>query len=173
VSFRKLGYEPQTLSHTVGGESPDTLRVVLAAKVVTLPGMKISERDMRRMHWIEDFYRRRTRGIGTYITREDIEDRRASRISDALRNTPGIHFVRVRGGIGVRFVSSPIHRRDCVPMIWLDGQRAPEMEVDELPVNEIEGIELYHGPSTTPMQFSQGARTTCGTIVVWSRVPGT
>jgi carboxypeptidase family protein/TonB-dependent receptor-like protein len=172
VSVRKLGFEPRSVTHAHTADA-DTLRVALVEKVVTLPGVSVSERDMRRMFWIEDFHRRRMRGIGTYLTREDIAKRRATRVSDALRETPGIRFVRVRGGTGVRFMSAPSNRRDCMPMIWVDGQRAPEMEVDDLPVNEIEGIELYHGPSTTPMQFSQGALTTCGTIVVWSRVPGT
>lgn len=169
VSIRKLGFEPQTIPHTVSPRGFDTLTVVMSVKVAALPGVRISERELRRMLWIEDFYRRRTRGIGTYLTRDEIDARRASRVSDALRDTPGIRFVRVRGGTGVRFMSAPSNRRDCTPMLWLDGQRAPGMEVDDLPVNEIEGIELYHGPSTTPMQFSQGAVTTCGTIVVWSR----
>jgi hypothetical protein len=173
VSIRKLGFEPMTLAHTVVIGTSDTLHVQLTPKIVRLAGVEVSERDMRRLFWIEDFYRRRTRGIGTYVTREEIEARRASRVSDALRDTPGIRFVRTRGGTGIRFMSSAIQRRDCIPMIWLDGQRAQGMEIDELPVNEIEGIELYHGPSTTPLQFSQGAITTCGTIVIWSRVPGT
>jgi hypothetical protein len=172
VSIRKLGFEPQTITHTVSARGTDSLSVTMSVKIAALPGVQVSEREMRRMLWIEDFYRRLTRGIGTYVTRDEIEARRASRVSDALRDTPGIRFVRVRGGTGIRFMSAPTHRRDCKPMIWIDGQRAPDMEVDDLPVNEIEGIELYHGPSTTPMQFSQGAMTTCGTIVVWSRVPG-
>jgi hypothetical protein len=169
LSVRKIGFEPQTLTHTLVAGAPDTVVVTMSVKIAALPGVQISERALRRMLWIEDFYRRRTRGIGTYVTRDEIDARRASRVSDALRDTPGIRFVRVRGGTGVRFMSAPSNRRDCVPMLWLDGQRAPGMEVDDLPVNEIEGIELYHGPSTTPMQFSQGAVTTCGTIVVWSR----
>ena len=45
------------------------------------------------------------------------------------------------------------------------------MEVDEIPVNDIEGIELYRGPATTPSQFWQGNLTECGTVVIWSRMP--
>jgi outer membrane receptor for monomeric catechols len=111
--------------------------------------------------------------MGVYFTRADILARRASRPSDMLRSTPGVTFVRTRSGQGIRFISSAGQRRECVPMIWVDGQRAPGLELDDLPVNDIEGIELYQGPSTTPMQFSQALSvTTCGTIVVWSRPPG-
>jgi hypothetical protein len=46
------------------------------------------------------------------------------------------------------------------------------MEIDEIPLNDIEGIELYNGPSTTPAEFWQANGSQCGTIVVWSRLPG-
>jgi hypothetical protein len=172
VSIRRLGFQPLSVTHEVAPGTADTLEVSLAPHAVTLAGVQISEREMRRLFWIEDFHRRRMRGIGTYFTRNEIESRHPSRLSDVFRNMPGIRFVRVRGGTGIRFVSAAIQRRDCVPMIWMDGQRAPEMEVDDFPVNDIEGIELYHGPSTTPMQFSQGALSTCGTVVIWTRIPG-
>jgi hypothetical protein len=173
VTVRRLGYQPATATFTHGTKQ-DSLEVTLQPHVALLAGIEVRERDLRRLFWIEDFHRRRMRGIGTYIMREEIEARRASRTSDLFRTIPGIRFVNMQGRTGVRFVSAPTQRRDCIPMIWLDGQRAGEMEVDEIPVTDIEGMELYHGPSTTPLQFSQshGTRTSCGTIVIWSRVPG-
>ncbi|HEY8175118.1 MAG TPA: carboxypeptidase regulatory-like domain-containing protein [Gemmatimonadaceae bacterium] len=172
VSIRRIGYEPTTVPRLVAPGTVDSV-IVEIARLTTLEGIQISERAMRQRFWIEEFYRRRTRGVGTYFTREEIEQKRASRPSEILRTTPGIRLVRLRGGQGVRFMSSSVMRRDCMPMIWIDGQQAPGMEIDDLPLSTIEGLELYHGPSTTPMQFSQGSMTTCGTIVVWSRIPGT
>ena len=47
------------------------------------------------------------------------------------------------------------------------------MELDNIPVNDIEGMEVYSGPSETPMQFSHHAsRMDCGAIVIWTRIPG-
>jgi outer membrane receptor for monomeric catechols len=124
--------------------------------------------------WIEDFYRRRAKGIGgTYFTRADIEARHAARLSDVLRDAPGVRFVRTRDGAGVRFDSPANFRQNCLPQYFVDGQRVTNVEVDDFPLRDIEGIELYNGPSSTPMQFSQGAVTSCGTVVIWSRVPGT
>lgn len=173
LSVRRLGYQPTTVTVMVGPPT-DSLRVVLRHHPTTLTAVELAERAMRQMLWIEDFHRRRISGLGTYVSREEIENRRAIRASDLLRNLPGIRFVSMQGRTGVRFVSSAVQRRDCIPMIWLDGQRAPGMEIDEIVVTDIEGIELYNGPSTTPMRFSQsqGTRTSCGTIVIWSRVPG-
>ena len=75
--------------------------------------------------------------------------------------------------MGVRFDSAISARGGCIPTLWIDGQRAPGMEIDAIPLNDIEGIELYNGLSTTPAEFWQGNTPQCGTIVVWSRVPGT
>jgi hypothetical protein len=172
VSVRRIGFLPATVRRVVVPGGGDSISVEMA-ELAMLEGIDVSDRSMRQRFWIEDFYRRRTRGVGTYFTRDDIERQRASRPSELLRATPGIRFVRLRGGQGVRFVSSSSMRRDCIPMLWIDGQQAPGMEIDDLPLNTIEGLELYHGPSTTPMQFSQSSMTTCGTIVVWSRIPGT
>jgi Carboxypeptidase regulatory-like domain/TonB-dependent Receptor Plug Domain len=174
LMVRRLGFNPTTMELEVRSGAVESLRVELQALPVQLAGVTVSERELRRRAAIEEFYRRRARGIGgAFVTRHDIESQHASRLSDVLRNVPSLRFVRIRGGMGVRFVTASTQRRDCAPMIWLDGVRAPGMEIDDLPPNTIEGVELYHGPSTTPMQFSQGGVTTCGTIVIWSRVPGT
>jgi hypothetical protein len=92
-------------------------------------------------------------------------------MSDMLRMAPGVQIVRAAAGNGVRFTSGA-SRRNCPPLVWIDGQKAPGMEVDQIPLSDVEGIELYQGASTTPPQFWQNAATTCGTIVVWTRLPG-
>lgn len=172
ITVRRLGYKPRRLlvdPDTVR----DTLRVRLRAEPFVLEGIAINAREARLRHGIEDFYRRRVKGVGTYWTRDDIEHYNTQRTSDLLRTAPGIRLVRVASGMGVRFNATSIVRRDCTPMIWLDGQRAPGLEVDDVLTRDIEGIELYSGPSTTPMQFSQySSSSTCGTIVIWTRIPG-
>jgi hypothetical protein len=172
LSFRRLGYRPRTLKLALASP-PDSLRVVLAEQAEVLDPTEVSAHVRRLRVGVEEFYRRRTLGMGTYFTREEIQARHPHATSDVLRNMPGIRFVRTSSGLGVRFNNTSIVRRDCMPMIWIDGQKAPAMEVDDIPVTDIEGIELYNGASTTPLQFSQQMRnSTCGTIAVWSRVPG-
>jgi hypothetical protein len=152
----------------------DPLLVTLKAQPAMLAAVSVSASEVRRRQGIEDFHQRRIRGLGSFVTREEILARGATRPSDLLRSKPGVRIVRIRGGgQGLRFISAATFRRDCMPLIWLDGQRAPGMEIDELMASDLEGIELYAGPSTTPMQFSHAqTSSTCGTIVVWSRSPG-
>lgn len=174
LAVRRLGYAPRSLQIDVRPDMRDTVIVVLVEQALELPGVAVNDQMKRQLIWIEDFYRRRAKGIGgTYFTRDDIEARHASRLSDVLRDAPGVRFVRSRLGSGVRFDASSNFRRDCQPQYWVDGQRVSNVEVDDFPVRDVEGIELYAGPSSTPQQFSQGAITTCGTVVIWSRVPGT
>lgn len=173
LRVRRLSYQPEKVSVVVSGAAGDSVLIRLAPSAAVLSGVGVTASSVRLREGIEDFHRRRVRGVGTYFTREDILAYNTLRTSDVLRSAPGIRFVRAEFGIGIRFNSSAIVRRDCMPMIWLDGQRAPGMEIDDLPASNIEGIELYSGPSTTPLQFSQAWSTsTCGTIVVWTRSPG-
>jgi len=171
VSIRRIGYTPQTLTVRVGSFPLEPVRIVMIAQPEVLAGIASTEKHRRQT--LEDFYWRRLHGVGAFFTREDILARGASYPSDVLRGTPGVNFVRVSrtGAIGIRFSTSS-SMRGCVPQIWLDGQHAAGMELDDIPVNDIEGIELYSTSSTTPAQFWQGNQTSCGTIVVWSRNPG-
>jgi hypothetical protein len=175
LSVRRLGYQPKTIQLDVLPNGTDTLIVVMIVQALELPGVAINEQTKRHLLWIEDFYRRRAKGIGgTYYTREDIEARHASRLSDVLRDAPGVRFVRARGGgSGVRFDTPASFRSNCYPQYFVDGQRVANIEIDDLSARDIEGVELYSGPSSTPTQFQQGAITSCGTVVIWSRVPGT
>jgi len=39
--------------------------------------------------------------------------------------------------------------------------------------SDIEALEFYSGPATTPPQFTNRAFShTCGVIVIWTRLPG-
>jgi hypothetical protein len=169
VSMRRIGYEPATITAVVG-DLAYSYDVVLSAQATTIPGMTASA-DMKLRLGIEDFYRRRARGAGgTFFTRAEIARRNPRRTTDVLRNSPGLRIVSSRSGTGIRFSG----KSQCPPAIWLDGQEVRDMEVDNISVTDIEGMELYSGPSTTPMQFSHGSsRADCGAIVIWTRIPGT
>jgi TonB-dependent Receptor Plug Domain/Carboxypeptidase regulatory-like domain len=176
LMIRRIGYKPQQQTIVLSGGGNDSVKVVLVAQPEILKAMAVDEVERHHRQGIEDFYVRRTQGIGTFITREQLEDLQATQPTEALRNVPGVQIGRTRNGNStVRFTGTgSINHRDCPPTLWLDGQRVPNMELDQIPAQDIEGIELYRGASTTPAQFWQGntSSTLCGTIVVWSRIPG-
>ena len=173
LSVRRLSYEPHHRSVLVVAGSQDSLRVTLIAIPALLNPVNVTKGEIRQRENIEDFYRRMTGGLGQYVGREEIEKRWGGNPSDMIRTIPGVRLVRTAtGGYGVRFPNTSLGRSDCAPMIWIDGQKAPGLEIDGLTLGDLEGIELYKGPSTTPLQFSQGqGSNNCGTIVMWSRPP--
>jgi iron complex outermembrane receptor protein len=168
LSVRRLGYQPTTVKAIVG-DLAYSYDIVLVAQAASVEGVDVNA-DLRLRLGIEEFYRRRARGAGgTFFTREEIAQRNPRRTTDLLRSAPGLRIVSGRNGTGARFNG----KRQCAPTLWLDGQAVRDMELDNIPVTDIEGMEIYSGPSTTPMQFSQASsHTDCGAIVVWTRIPG-
>lgn len=169
LTVRKVGYHPATVPFTLAAGATDSVRVVLAEQIIELDGVRISA---ARHPFIQSFDRRRAQGVGTFITPRDIEARRASMASDIFRQIPVVRLVHTPTGLGIRFPTILSMRRsddDCVPMIWVDGQRAPGLEIDEIRSGDITAIEIYRGASTVPMEFATGGRTQCGAVVVWTK----
>ncbi|MBL0169172.1 MAG: hypothetical protein IPP90_00375 [Gemmatimonadaceae bacterium] len=172
ISLRRVGYEPVDALLTARNRMWDTVLVQMEQTAQRLGNVKVTENRTRGALGIRDFEERRARGIGTFITRADILERGASRLSDMLRTKRGVNVVRGK----VRFVANTAGSRQtsCQPDIWLDGTRSRGMEVDEILPSTVEAMELYPYFSTTPVEFQPiGANTTpCGTIVIWTRIPG-
>lgn len=178
VSVRRFGYHAWSENIQITGADYDSVKFTIEAQPVPLSPFDINGNGNR--YYMQGFDQRRATGMGNFLTREQIEKRNASSMSDLFRTMPAVRLVRTSMGMGVRFASSMTTTTTrgrgsalCVPMMWIDGQKAPGMEVDDLRTGDIEGIELYRGPSVTPPQFSTGSgNVQCGTIVVWTRHRG-
>jgi hypothetical protein len=169
VTIRHMGYRAQSQNVLFTGTPDDSLRFTMVGQPVAVEGVDVSARSP----FLAGFDQRRVRGIGTFITRDQILARNTGTTSDMFRSVPQVRLVRVPSGLGIRFQSNTFIRGKgrsmCAPMMWLDGQRAPGMEVDDIRATDIEGIELYRGVSTVPGQFATDGATQCGVVVVWTR----
>lgn len=118
------------------------------------------------------FYERERRGIGSFLNRQQIEAARVQFSSDLLRKVPGVRLLTntARRDAPRSFT---IGRGNCRFRFVVDGTRMlPDFELDNLPVNHIEGIEVYAGMSQVPAAFRAVADATgasCGVIAVWMR----
>ena len=173
VMIRRLGYDAETFDFTLHPGQVDSVAVQLQQNVQLLDEMRTNAALSHRFYTLEEFYKRRDRGGGAFLTRAEIERHHTTVLSEVLREVPGVRIVRGRSGKngGVRFQSG---RANCPPELWIDGQRARNTEIDDISATDVEAMELYPGPSTTPTEFSQQSSTyNCGTIVIWTRLPGT
>jgi hypothetical protein len=174
LAIRRPGYSPIEALISANGRQWDTVVVELEPNVTNLASVRIEEEKVRRTG-LKGFLERQVNGHGMYIGREEIVKRNASRTTDVLQARKGIRLVNLGGGrSGVRFATYSGARTNCTPDMWVDGQLARGMELDDLTPNTVEAIELYDTFTTVPAEFTMTTNTLpCGTIVVWTRPPGT
>jgi hypothetical protein len=112
-----------------------------------------------------DFERRRLNGRGQYLVREDLEKGGFSTLQDAMRGLRGVN-VECGGGNGctIRMARAPMR---CTPEYIVD-ERADNFFGPNTPIRDLEGIEVYTGPSEVPGEFA-GRNAGCGVIVIWTR----
>jgi hypothetical protein len=167
---RHLGYSPQRISLTLLEGRADSLRIVLTEIPFELAGINTEASTFGRL---AEFQRHRVNGHGIYLDRQDLEKRRTPRLSDVLRRVPGVRIVSDRAGRSMLRMGRSTSGRDCPPEFWIDGVRAQFLGVDDVPVSDIEALEVYRGPSGMPPEFnSRFTNAQCGAVIIWTRIPG-
>ncbi len=167
VRVRRLGFRPDSATVVLGNGRPAELRFTLQRIAVDLaPVTVVGRRELSGP--MAGFYKRRTSSSGRFFTREEIERRNASRMSDLLRMVPSLRVIPRGMQNSVRIRGSR-----CAPLIWLDGVplSAMEFDLDSMDPSTYEGIEVYSGPASVPVEFqgNKQASSSCGTIVLWSK----
>jgi hypothetical protein len=175
VFVRRLGFAPQRAPiQTSATGTIDSVDVVLIAVAHALAAVVAEDsRDSLSRRVLAEFWQRRARGFGKFVTRDEIERKGASRFVDVVRSVSSVSIMSYRGRPEIRFRGAAIGSmtRDCPPQYWIDGIPLERGSADEISPENVEAIELYASPATTPPQFSTRSAT-CGTVVVWSRLPG-
>lgn len=155
TSLRLARAERMEVEFLVGDESSGQV----------LPDLEVTS-EAPRISPIAEFNRRALEGNGRYITRADIERRKAASLMDVLRNVPGVRVLCPRN---VHNCVLRLRRATCGPAYFMDGQPTdPSVLFLTLP-SDVEGIEVYSGPSETPIEL-EGYRSGCGVIAIWTRV---
>jgi hypothetical protein len=175
VFVRRLGFAPQRAPiQTSAIGSIDSVDVVLNAVVHTLAAIEAQDpHDSLSRQVLADFWQRRSRGFGKFVTRDEIERKGASRFVDVVRSVSSVSIMSYQGRQEIRFrgAGQGAMFRDCPPQYWVDGIPLDRGSAEEFTPENVEAIELYASPATTPPQFNTRSAT-CGTVVVWSRLPG-
>lgn len=166
IDLERIGY--RTLSDSISFRAALGLRIqaALVPEAVQLePILAVVEARSRRLE-AAGFYQRRQRGLGEFVTRDQIEERNPVRVTDLLATMAGVrlqHRDPARGGTIV------LLRGGCVPEIFLDGVRTmPPFSPDAaLHPDDVAGIEVYHSAELPPRFGVSG----CGALMIWTHVP--
>lgn len=138
-------------------------------------------------------------GSVTFMTGEEITERGTIRLSDALRRAHGVFIVDAENGdklvassrmelpSGGGVVARSVAKRrpgsassdggvtaglvPCVMPIAVDGQlKEKSFTIDEIPVTDVHGIEVYPGAGSIPAEFgSMKLDGWCGLVMIWTR----
>ncbi len=146
------------------------LDITLEPVPVELPEIVVEgERTLYAYGRLRDFYERRRKGFGHFITRWDIEKQQPRVVSDLLYAVPGLRITP--GPLGLNNIELADPSFSCRnPLLFLDGTLIRGGNPDEiLNIPDVEGMEIYTRVAEVPPQFSVQSGAACGVIAVWTR----
>ncbi|HET7039068.1 MAG TPA: carboxypeptidase regulatory-like domain-containing protein, partial [Gemmatimonadales bacterium] len=165
LRVRKVGYEPVTFEVVAAEDS--TVEHVLEMRRAEIPEMDTvlveASPGQPGAYWLRGFEARRTEGRrGQFVTRPEIEARRAATLGDLLRTLNGLRTSCTPRGCSIRMT-----RTNCRPSYFADGFPADATTVERMPVNDVYGVEVYD-LFEVPVEL-QRSELRCGVIAVWTR----
>jgi hypothetical protein len=162
ITVRRLGYKAQTLTLDLKKVAAGTLVTFALETIATEVDPVTVVSSNGRM---AEFYDHKNQSkFGHFFERSDIERLNPRVVSELFRTVPGASM-SAGPGVGNRLLL-----RGCKPLVWVNGVRTQNAEVDDLAApSEVEGIEVYPSWAGTPAQYMDRENRACGTVIVWTR----
>lgn len=169
LEVRAIGYAPKRVPVTLSTRAPGSVGIVLDERLNTLQSVVVQADRTKLTKDYNGFLERQKRGMGRFLSEEDLNRRNPIVITDALRTTPGISVVPNGTGFGYAIQG----RGGCQPDVWVDGMRvfdgATDLDQIVRPM-DVAGVEVYNGAATVPAQFmGAGGGGGCGVVAIWTK----
>jgi hypothetical protein len=199
IHLRRLGYQRDSITARVRDGEPETVNLALAPAAGTRELPRVVATARRDHNGFEE-RARRSGSVGSYFRRADIARTGASRTSDIVARVPGLTTSDSAGvtlvlsprmnsfgsmrlplpgvtsrkvlGDSVQADSTSMRRgTSCVVRVVVDGRLMHEsFSVNDVPLEEIEAMEIYRGPAGVPAEYSSTrGNTSCGLVMIWRR----
>jgi hypothetical protein len=170
LEVKALGYYPERRAvDVVAGAAP--IHVVLSTLKAVLDTVRVRARvPDRHFSGFED--RRRTSGVGRFLTLQEIARKKPIVVSDLFRSMAGMRVERTPEG-GTQIQIRGVFEDWCAPTFYLDGRSLGEITAEEVDTwvqpREVAGIEVYVGTGVPPQFSTSMAGPMCGAVVIWTR----
>jgi hypothetical protein len=173
LEVKMMGYKVRKAPVRVAGDFTQEAEIDLSQEPIELPGLNVMVRPRNQRFDLDGMVRRMTLGIGSFITRDVLEKRPRARITDLLRDTPGISVFVNRD----RSYTLEVQGRACAPDVFIDGVYYIDSDnsLDIPSAADLEAIEIYKGVSEIPAVYLRPSpqKPPCAVIAAWTRVhPG-
>ncbi|MDO8500867.1 MAG: carboxypeptidase regulatory-like domain-containing protein [Gemmatimonadaceae bacterium] len=182
IQVRAIGFVAKDFPLDLRGKEDRRVVLTLPKAPQQLPDLEIvrsADKPQRYAHTskFDLFFARKAQGIGTFITREEIDKRFKSRTQELLQTIPGV-LVRQHGtqwwiqfqrcGRSKIPGSATAGKESELVEVFVDGQFSPDGtdRLETITPAEIEAIEIYKGPAQLP---ADARGRGCGAIYVWLR----
>jgi hypothetical protein len=163
LRIRRLGYEMQYMEVDARNPSSAAMEIVLKSVAGELEDVMIAANDEVRLREFNE-HRAQRSSFAKFYEQSEIRRRGVHHVSEMFRSMPGIVIK------GSAMGGNTIRIRGCQPLIWIDGQRIPGAELDEVASPaDVAGIEFYTSQAGTPAQYMDRTTRACGTVIVWTR----
>jgi hypothetical protein len=189
VEARAIGYAPVRSMVSLRRESTESTSFEFRAPIPSLERVLVYGRTTARERFMNDFMTRRDQGLGTFFTPDDIENAHPVSLTQLLSRIPGIHLIPLNRkptlaftvpmsrsdqtlGSGVGPQGAPVirGRLNCVPQVFIDGQRvengADDLDWVATPANVL-ALEIHSDATGVPPAF--GPFTDCLVIGIWTK----
>jgi len=173
VVARHLGYAADVVPVDLSSREPRKVTITLPKYVAIMDPVVVNARRTASLDRV-GFARRQKSGAGYYLGPEQLARLRPDRVTDVLRQIPGLRVSYGPEGETVtssRGVSS-LTGGGCV-QYYVDDMRWQSAQPGDVNTfvsgNEIVAVEVYQG-SATPAQYAGGGSGNCVTILLWTRM---
>jgi hypothetical protein len=189
---KHLGYQDANGPVVIGGAQAVTVQVAMATRPIEMDPIVVTATRREFVYALpgmEELERRMASGFGEFIVQEQIRDRDPMRVTDLLQGTsvivmnngqaiymqrslcaPVVYIddVRITHGSGSSSLKRALGEAGTVADSKEDEGSFAAQAVDLIHPNQIQAIEIYEGPASTPGQYID-SRSRCGVILIWTR----
>ena len=175
VRVRQVGYVPVTQFIRIGPADTVPVTVILVPNATVLPTL-VSKDTIRPISpGLRDFDERRHLGRGYFITEKELRKSDNREMANVVRTIPGVvvscaktfpfdcHAVSGRAQTKYAIIGGG----QCQYLLYVDGIRSSETDLNMLRVRDYAAIESYTG-SQIPMQYN-ATGSACGALLFWTR----
>ena len=167
---RKIGFAQASQVVTLSAADSTTVAVILGDAQV-LKAVKVEGKLDNGLAKV-GFTGRQQRGMGWYVTPDQIERRNPLLTTDMLRSAGGLRVVNEANGQFLEAMRGANGTSDACLNIFIDHARFDQEKPGDvdvaMPTTDLGAVEFYPSPSSTPAEFSV-AGTQCATLVIWSK----
>jgi hypothetical protein len=169
VTAERIGYSVFTSGPVpVGAGATVEVEVRMAPATLALDsiGVRVRRTPDFRDARARDFYTRMDRGRGSYLSPEQIAQRRGIQTPDLLRTLRNVNV----DGTGENISMGISAARRCTPTYYINGfrRRLYERLNDIVDRERLWAIEVYPSPQDAPREFPPDNNPRCGVIVIWT-----